>query len=103
MTFSTQEILTLLASFTLYVLPILLLLDYVLKTFRPSPISPQSQPASPAPINLEGITIYKLHKRSVVKLAALPFAPSPAIQRYQLRGEPVIRLEALEAHYGLTT
>lgn len=47
-------------------------------------------------LQLADIKLYKLHKKSVVKVSALPFDVPDSIKRYSLRGEAVIRLEALE-------
>ena len=47
-------------------------------------------------LSLDDIKLYKLHKRSVVKVSALPFSIPDSIRRYLLRGEPVVMLTALE-------
>ena len=48
-------------------------------------------------LRLSDIKLYQLHQRSVVLLSALPFAIPDSIKRYVLRGEPVVRLESLQA------
>ncbi|MEM6254826.1 MAG: hypothetical protein AAF821_18070 [Cyanobacteria bacterium P01_D01_bin.156] len=47
-------------------------------------------------LQLADIKIYKLHKKSVVKVSDLPFDVPENVKRYSLRGEPALRLEALE-------
>lgn len=47
-------------------------------------------------LKLVDVKLYKLHQKLVVKLSSLPFNVPDTIKRYRLRGEDVVRLEALE-------
>ena len=47
-------------------------------------------------LRVADVRLYKLHKKSVVPLSALPFSIPNTIKRYMLRGQQVIRLDALQ-------
>ncbi|MEM8806854.1 MAG: hypothetical protein AAGF01_12575 [Cyanobacteria bacterium P01_G01_bin.38] len=66
--------------------------------------SPDSLPEKPIPnsetptkptLNLAKLKLYKLHKKSVIPVSVLPFSVPDFIKRYTLRGQKVVRLEAL--------
>mgnify|MGYP001801380333 CR=1 FL=1 len=59
----------------------------------PSLDSTQNKPI----LQMSDIKLYRLHQRSVVLLSALPFSIPDTVKRYMLRGEPVVRLESLQA------
>ena len=47
-------------------------------------------------LRVSDVRLYKLHKKSVVPLSALPFSIPNTIKRYILRGQQVVRLESLQ-------
>ena len=47
-------------------------------------------------LDLSGIRLYKLHKKSVVRVESLPWAVPESIRQYTLHRRKVVRLEDLE-------
>ncbi|MEN8446362.1 MAG: hypothetical protein ABG776_15280 [Cyanobacteria bacterium J06555_13] len=66
--------------------------DVVLSDIAQPSAAEQAKPV----LRVSDIRLYKLHKKSVVPLSALPFSIPKTIKRYMLRGQQVIRLEALQ-------
>lgn len=50
-------------------------------------------------LNLSRLKTYTLHGNLVVKLADLSTTPPDSVKRYKLRGEPAVRVTALEELY----
>ena len=66
--------------------------DVVLSDLDQPSATKQAKPV----LRVSDVRLYKLHQKSVVLLNALPFSIPNTIKRYMLRGQPVIRLEALQ-------
>lgn len=59
-------------------------------------VSPASAVLEKPKLRLDDVRLYKLHKKSVVKVSALPFFIPDTIKRYLLHGD-VVRMDALDA------